>query len=372
MVLGDFGADVIKVEHPSRPDPSRTHGPAKNGIGLGWKVLARNKRTVTVDLSNPKGQEVFLRLAATADVVIENFRPGTLERWNLGYGRLKQGNPGLVLARVTGSGQIGPNSGQPGFGTLAEAMSGFAAATGEPDGPPMLPPFGLADGVAALATTIAVTNALLARHKSGEGQVVDVAIIEPLMALLGPQISTFDQLGVVAERSGNRSTSNAPRNLYQTADGAWLAVSTSSQNIAERVVRLVGRGDLVDQPWFQSAAGRVGHAEELDEAVALWISERNADVVIGEFNRVEAAIGPVYDAGDIINDDQFNAIGAVATVEDEDLGPLRMQGVLFRMSETPGSIRFAGRAHGADTDEVMAELGFTADEVADLRAAEAI
>lgn len=367
MMLGDFGADVIKVEHPERPDPSRTHGPSKNGIGLGWKTLGRNKRTITLNLSQEAGQDVFARLANEADVVIESFRTGTLERWNLSYGRLSKENEGLILARVTGFGQIGPMATRAGFGTLAEAMSGFAAVSGEIDGPPMLPPFGLADGIASLATTTAITTALLARHQTGRGQEIDIAIVEPILSMLGPQITAYDQLGVVTKRSGNRSNNNAPRNLYRSADDKWLAVSTSSQNIAERVMILVGRSDLVANDWFQLASGRVQHVEELDGAVATWIRERPAAVVAAEFERVEAAIAMVYDAEDIVNDAHLQALGTIITIDDPDLGPMKMQNVLFRMSDTPGKIRHTGRAHGADTTSVLQAAGFSKDEQAELR-----
>jgi crotonobetainyl-CoA:carnitine CoA-transferase CaiB-like acyl-CoA transferase len=367
--LGDFGASVMKVEHPRKPDPSRTHGVSKDGIGLWWKVIGRNKRTVTIDLSRPEGQDLLCRLVADADVVVENFRPGTLERWNLGYERLSSINPGLVLARVTGFGQTGPYARRPGFGTLAEAMSGFAALTGEPDGPPVLPPFGLADGIAALATAYAVMVALRAREQTGRGQVVDLAIIEPILTLLGPQITAFDQLGVIQPRSGNRSVNNAPRNIYRTADGRWLAVSTSAQSIAERVLRLVGRADLVEQPWFATGRQRAEHADELDAAVGEWIAARSAAEVVEAFEEAQAAVAPIYDASDIVADPQYNAIGTIATVDDPDFGELRMQNLLFRLSSTPGAIRWSGRALGADTDAVLSELGLGTDEIAGLRSA---
>ena len=236
MHLGDMGADVVKVEHPNRPDPARGHGPSKDGQNLWWKTLGRNKRTVAIDLHTAGGRDAFIRLARTADVVIENFRPGTLERWGLDYAALSAQNPGLVLARVTGFGQIGPYKNRPGFGTLAEAMSGFASSTGEPEGPPTLPPFGLADGVASLATAYAIMVALHSRDKDGKGQEVDVAIIEPILAMLGPQITRWDQLGTVQPRTGNRSVNNAPRNAYRTADGSWVAVSTSAQSIDRKSV----------------------------------------------------------------------------------------------------------------------------------------
>ena len=260
MFLADYGAEVVKIEHPQRVDPARGHGPEKDGEGLWFKALARNKRLITLDLSKPDGAAIFLRLAERADVVLENFRPGTLERWGCGPDELWAVNPRAVIARVTGFGQTGPYARRAGFGTLAEAMSGFAALNGEPDGPPLLPPFALADGVAAFATAFAILVALRAREQTGRGQVVDTSLIEPLMTLLGPQLTAYDLLGTLPERSGNRSTHNAPRNVYRTADDRWVAVSASAGSIAERVMRLVGRPDLAEQPWFATGAGRAAHA----------------------------------------------------------------------------------------------------------------
>ncbi|WP_228084240.1 CaiB/BaiF CoA transferase family protein [Streptomyces profundus] len=368
-LLGDFGAEVIKVEHPRRPDPSRGHGPSKNGVGLWWKLLGRNKRTMTLDLSTEEGRALLLRLAADADVVIENFRPGTLEKWGLGWDQLHAANPRLVLARVTGFGQFGPYARRPGFGTLAEAMSGFAAVTGEPEGPPTLPPFGLADSIAALSTAYAVMTALAGRATTGVGQVVDLAIIEPMLTVLGPQPLWYDQLGYVQPRTGNRSTNNAPRNTYRTSDGQWVAVSTSAQSIAERVMRLVGRPELVDEPWFTSGAGRAAHADTLDEAVGAWIARHDKAAVLAAFEAAEAAIAPIHDVRDVLDDPQYRALDSVTEVQDEELGPLRMQNVLFRLSGTPGAIRWAGRPHGADTEAVLGELGLSAEEIARLRTA---
>jgi len=367
MHLGDLGASVTKVEHPTKPDPSRTHGAAKDGVNLWWKTLGRNKRTVTADLGSDGGREVFLALAEQADVVIENFRPGTLERWGLGYDELSARNPRLVLARVSGFGQIGPYRTRPGFGTLAEAMSGFAAMTGELDGPPTLPPFGLADGVASLATAFAIMTALSARERTGQGQVVDTAIVEPILAMLGPQITRWDQLGTVQARTGNRSSNNAPRNTYRTSDGYWVAVSTSAQSIAERVMRLVGRPELVDEPWFARGVDRARHADELDEAVGGWIALRTRDEVVAAFEEAQAAVAPVYDARDIVEDPQFQALGTLHEIEDPELGPMLMQGPLFRLSGNDGVIQFTGRPHGADTDVVLGELGFSAERIAGLR-----
>ncbi len=364
-VLGDFGADVIKVEHP-KGDPSRSHGYAKDGIGLWWKMLGRNKRAVTLSMSTPEGAKIFKRLARNTDIVIESFRPGTLERWNLGYEELKEENPGLVLARVTGFGQFGPYSNRPGFGTIAESMSGFAHVTGQPDGPPTLPPFGLADGIAALATACAILMALRARDATGRGQVVDLAIIEPIFTVLGPQPIAYDQLGVVQERTGNRSNNNAPRNTYQTKDGKWVAISTSAQNIAERVMRLVGRPEFIEEPWFQKGSERAKHADELDEAVGSWISERTTDEVVQAFEEANAAITPIYNIEDIMNDPQYQALDSIITVDDPELGPVKMQNVLFRLSETPGEVKWSGPRLGEHNKEVYGALGVDEERLEEL------
>lgn len=370
-MLGDFGADVIKVEHP-RGDPVRYHGASKDGVGLWGKVVGRNKRGITLYLGSPEGQDVFRRLVADADVVIENFRPGTLERWGLGFDELSAINPGLVLTRVTGFGQIGPYSGRPGFGTLAEAMSGFAAITGQPDGPPTLPPFGLADGIAALAAAFATMAALRARDSTGRGQVVDLAIIEPILTVLGPQPTVFDALGELQQRNGNRSSNNAPRNTYRTRDDKWVAVSTSAQSIAERVMHLVDRGELVDEPWFASGADRAQHADELDEAVGSWIAQRDRDEVVRAFEEAHAAVAPIYDARDVIADPQFQALRSLVRVPDDELGSVLMQNVIFRLSETPGAISSAGPSIGQHTAEVLGELGIGAEELAELRSKGAV
>ncbi|MDQ3404364.1 MAG: CoA transferase [Actinomycetota bacterium] len=361
--LGDFGADVIKIEHPRLPDAARGHGPAKDGVNLWWKTLGRNKRTVTIDLGKPEGAELLRALVADADVLIENFRPGTLERWGLGPKALLAVNPSLVIARVTAFGQFGPYSARPGFGSLAEAMSGFAALTGQPDGPPTLPPFGLADGIAALATAYAVMVGL----RANTGQVIDMAIIEPILMLLGGQITAYDQLGQVQPRTGNRSVNNAPRNVYRTADNEWVAVSTSSQSIAERVLRLVGRPEVIDEPWFASGHQRAQHADELDAAVSAWIAARPTDEVVAKFEAAQAAISRVYDVRGVLDDPQYAALGTVRTVDDDELGQIKMQNVLFRMSETPGAIRWPGRWHGADTEEVLKTIGVTPEQLTALR-----
>jgi crotonobetainyl-CoA:carnitine CoA-transferase CaiB-like acyl-CoA transferase len=367
MLLGDYGADVVKIEHPTRPDPARGHGPAKDGVGLWFKTLARNKRLATLDLSQPAGREVFLRLAGRSDVVIENFRPGTLERWGLGWDVLSAVNRRLVLARVSGFGQRGPYAGRPGFGTLAEAMSGFASLNGEPDAPPLLPPLALADGIAGFSTAFAILAALRARDVTGEGQVVDTNLVEPLTLLLGPQVTAWDALHELQPRTGNRSGHNAPRNVYRTADGRWVAVSASATSIAERVLRLVGRADLVEHEWFATGTGRVAHVDEIDAAVADWIGARPRDEVLAAFEAAEAAIAPVYEAGDLVDDPHFSSTGAFVSVEDDQLGKVLMSNLVSRLSGTPGAVEWAGGAHGAHTADVLAEIGIEGDEVDRLR-----
>ncbi len=367
QILGDFGADVVKIEHPTKPDGMRGHGLDKDGHPLWWTMVSRNKRGLTLNLGNPDGAEVFKRLVAGVDVVVENFRPGTFERWGLGYDVLSAINPGLILLRVTGFGQTGPYSTRPAFGTLVESMSGFAHLTGEADGPPTLPAFGLADSLAGIAGSSAVSMALLHRHKTGRGQEIDLDLLSPIMTAVGPGVIYADQLGIDQERTGNRSTNNAPRNLYRTKDGHWLAISTSANSIAERVLRLVGHPEVLDEPWFATGRQRAAHADLLDDYVGGWIGERTRDEVIAAFEDAGAAVAPVYKPSELLDDPQVTAIEMVTTVDDEDLGPVRMQNVMWRMGESPGSIRHTGRAHGADTDEILAESGYSAEEIARLR-----
>ena len=340
-------------------DPARTHGYASNGVGLWWKTLGRNKRCITAYLGAAEGQQLLSRLAAQSDVIIENFRPGTLERWGLGYETLSAENPGLVLARVTGFGQFGPASGRAGFGTLAEAMSGFAHITGQADGPPTLPPFGLADGIAGTMCAFAILAALRNRDVTGVGQVIDISLIEPILGLIGPQATVYDKLGIVQQRVGNRSVNNAPRNTYQTADEHWVAVSTSATPVAERVVRLIGREELTREPWFATGRGRAEHADLLDECVSDWIGARPLAEVLGDFENAGAAVAAVYDAQQILDDPQYRALEAIIEVADEELGTLKMNNVPFRMSATPGSVRWPGPALGAHNDQVYEELGMS-------------
>lgn len=369
QILGDFGADVVKIEHPRHVDGMRGHGASLDGEGLWWKEIARNKRTIGLYLGDPEGAEVLLDLVRSADVLIENFRPGTLERWGLGWEVLHEANPALVLVRVTGFGQEGPYASRPAFGTLVEAMSGFAHLTGQPDGPPTLPAFGLADSIAGIAGMGAVMMALYNRDaRGGGGQVVDLSLLEPIMTAVGPAPTVYDKLGIEQRRQGNRSSNNAPRNLYKTSDGHWLAISTSADAIAERVMHVVGHPEVIDEPWFSTGATRAEHADLLDDHVGSWIAARTRDEVMTTFTEAGAAVAPVYSPADLVADPQVQHREMLVRVEDEGLGSLLQHNVLFRLSDTPGGIRWTGRAHGADTDEVLVEdLGLAPERIERLR-----
>jgi crotonobetainyl-CoA:carnitine CoA-transferase CaiB-like acyl-CoA transferase len=363
-LLGDFGADVIKVEHPAG-DPLRSFGWQKDGESVWWKVVSRNKRSVTLDLSTPDGQDAFAELAARSDVVLESFRPGTLERWGLGYDRIAKDNPGLILLRTSGYGQTGPYRDRPGFGTIAEAMSGFAAITGDPDGPPTLPSIALADGVAAVTGAMMVLMALHHRNAGdGVGQVIDLSLVEPLFWLLGPQATVLDELGIVQQRNGNRTPFSAPRNLYRTADDKWVAMSGSSANTARRVLELVGGQAMVDDPRFATNRDRVENADALDELIGGWVAQRTLGEVMPLFEAAQAATGPVYDIADIVEDAHFRAREALVRLD----GVL-MQNQIAKLSRTPGSVRTPAPAKGAHTAEVLRGLGVEPDRIERILAA---
>jgi crotonobetainyl-CoA:carnitine CoA-transferase CaiB-like acyl-CoA transferase/citrate lyase beta subunit len=355
--LGDFGAEVIKVEHP-RGDDARRWGLAKDGVPLWWKSIARNKRVIALDLGTEPDRAVARRLAAGADVLIENFRPGRLERWGLGPDELHAENPGLVIVRVTGFGQTGPYRDRPGFGTLAEAFSGFAHMTGQPDGPPTLPPFGLADAVCGLAGTYAVLAALYWRDAAGgdAGQVIDLSLYEPLFSVLGPQVTEFSALGIVQNRQGNRSPRTSPRNAYRTSDARWVAISGGTQQIADRVLRAIERDELIGDPRFRDAAARRANADDLDALVAGWIAARPLDQVLARFEDVQAPIAPVYDTRQILDDPHYRARESFVRCPDPDLGEVTIPGIVPRLSRTPGAVRWTGpTAIGADSARVLKE-----------------
>ncbi len=368
--MGDFGADVIKVEHPKLGDSLRSLGAAKNGIPLWWKITNRNKKCVTLDLGKPEGQEVFKRLIADADVLTENFRPGTMEKWGIGWEVLHAINPRLVFVRVSGFGQTGPYKDQPGFGTLAEAMSGFAYITGQPDGPPTLPGTGLADAVAGQFGTWSVMFALYERdHKSGKGQYIDLSVLEPIFTMLGDQAITYDQLGVVQQRTGNRVPSiGAPRNIYKTGDGKWVALSANAPALAARVFAAIGQPELINDPRFKDNRARIANIDEVDAIVGGWIGARMAEEVLQQFAKYECACMPVYSIADIVADPHFQAREAITTVQDPDLGPVKMQNVIPKLSRTPGKIRWPGPTRmGQHNEEIYCgKLGMSREQLAEL------
>ncbi len=368
MMLGDYGADVIKIEHP-RGDPARTHGHNKNGHGLWWKVISRNKRTVTMNLGHPEGRDLLEGLVTDADVLIENFRPGVMEKWDLAPDRLHDINPALVILRVTGFGQRGPYARRRAFGTLAEAMSGFAHPTGQPDGPPTLPPFGLADGVAGLAATSAVLLALYhRRNNGGHGQVIDISLLEPLLTLLGHGPSVYDQLGIVPGRHSNRSPKQcAAQRLHDPR--RTLGRDLGQRDSDRRARHAPGRAPRHRRAAVVSLRARAGPPRGPARRCGRpLVGARNFDEVMRAFEEAGAAIAPIYDIEQLMADPQVEALDAITTIEDEDLGPLRMQNLMFRLSESPGGTRFAGRRLGQDNEYVdSARLGLDAERIAELR-----
>lgn len=369
MMLGDFGADVIKIEHPEG-DGMRHFGYDKDGVPLFWKVVNRNKRCVTLNFSKPGGQAILKDLVRDADVLIENFRPGTMERWGLGYEELAAVNPRLVMVRVSGFGQTGPLAPHPGFGTVAEAMSGFAFINGDPDGPPMLPPVGLGDTVAAHYGVYATMAALYERDAmgSGKGQVVDLSIYEPLFSACGYQTTLFDQTGVVQQRLGNKSAANAPRGVYRTRDGHWVALSAASASVTRRVLTLTGGPGVASDPRFQTGKGRREHSDELDRIVGDWIAARTQEEVLDAFEKAQAVVGPVLDISQIVSHPHFLARHDVIEIEDQDLGKVRMQNVFPFLSRTPGRVRHTGGGLGEHNDAVYGgELGIATEHLARLR-----
>jgi crotonobetainyl-CoA:carnitine CoA-transferase CaiB-like acyl-CoA transferase len=344
--LADFGADVIKVERPGTGDTTRAMGwtHPDDDVTLWWKLAGRNKRSVVADLKEPDDLAFVRRLISTADVLVENFRPGTLERLGLDPVDLIADNPRLVVTRVTGFGQDGPYAQRPGFATLAEAMSGFAAINGEPDGGPLLPPIALTDEVTALTAALAT---MIALH-SGVGQVVDVNLLESLVQLMGPLLSLWELRGELQPRLGSGIPYSVPRGTYRCADGRWVAISTSAESVAVRVMELIGLGD---DPRFEGFAGRIAHREEVDEVLGAWCAARPLVEVLRAFEEAQAAAAPVYDMAELAADPHLRARGAVT-----DLDGTPMQGLVARLSATPGRLRWAGRPLGADTDEVRAEL----------------
>lgn len=355
--LADFGADVIKIELPGIGDSMRHWAPLKEGHSLWWKVIGRNKRLITLALSKPRGQALFRDLVRDTDILIENFRPGTFERWGLGFEDLRKINPRLVMVRVSGFGQTGPYSKRGGYGTIAEAFSGVPSFTGFPDRPPTLPGFPLADSTAATFSAMAAMMAIYNRDNGdGTGQEIDVSLYEPLFRLVESQVIGFDQLGIVKQRQGNRLSEDSPRNTYQTRDGRWVGISASSQRTFERLALAMDMPELIQDPRFIDNASRCEHDVALDILIAEWFRQRDCEDLMNLFERAEVVAGPVLDIRDIVKDPQYIARENIVSVADDDFGSVRMQNVVPRFLGTPGEVRHSGRALGADNHEVYTQM----------------
>jgi crotonobetainyl-CoA:carnitine CoA-transferase CaiB-like acyl-CoA transferase len=365
-VLADHGADVVKVENPRGGDPLRTW--LRERGELWWKVYARGKRSITLNLTAPRGQALLRRLARDADVLIENYVPGTFEGWGLGWDVLSAENPRLVFARVSGWGQDGPYRQRPGFGTMVEAMSGFAHTTGDADGTPTLPSFPMADMVAALAGSTAVLAALRHRdHVSGRGQVVDISLYEPLLSVLGPDAAGYALDGTVRERHGNTSDNASPRGTYRTRDGKWVALSASTPASTRTLFGALDLAHLLDDPRFATNDARVRHNDLVDGALAAAIGMRTLDDMRALFESGDLTACAVYDIADITKDPHVIARGILIDVPDPTLGTVRMTAPTPRLGSTPAEVRWAGPPLGAHNREVYAALGLSETELTDLK-----
>ena len=373
-MLADFGAEVVKLERPGPGDHARRYGAQRHGIGLYWKALGRNKQSVAFDLHGAEAQALLLRWLPSFDVFIENFRPGTLERWNLGPDRLLAAAPHLVVLRMTAFGQDGPYRDRAGFGTLAEAMTGIAAVSGYDDRPPLLPAFPLADVMAGQAATAAVCAAYAHRLRTGEGDVIDFAIYEAVMKLVESQITEFAANGTLHQRLGNRLEDTAPRGAYRCADGRYVALSGSTQEVAERVLRTIGGDALAADPRFRSNADRVANGEALDATIQVFCDSRSRDDVIGILTQAGCAVGPLESIDSVFENPQIAARGSLVTLPDPDLGEIVINNAFPRFARAGAPRLEPGRTEvGADTADVLGrELGLEETELRRLHAAGAI
>ncbi len=366
LQLADFGADVIKIEPAGKGDPLRAW--TEGGHSAFWKVYCRNKRSVSLNFRNSGAAEIVLKLAEQSDILIENFRPGRMEDMGLGPDILHSRNPKLVIVRVSGFGQTGPYRERPGFGTLVEAMSGFASRNGFPDRPPLLPPLALADMIAGLQGAYATMVALReVEVKGGKGQVIDLSLFEPILSTLGPEALTYKIAGGVKARSGNRSNTSAPRDVYETLDGKYVALSASIQVMAERVFRVIGREDMIDDPRYRTNADRVKCRDDVNDIVAAWISERSRDDVLGAFQEAGITASPVYDVRDVVADPHVEAREIIIDLPDPDLGSAPHHNIPPRLSETPGTFRRPAPDLGEHTDELLTEAGYAGSEISQMR-----
>jgi crotonobetainyl-CoA:carnitine CoA-transferase CaiB-like acyl-CoA transferase len=353
-MLADFGAEVIHVEPPGKGDHLRNFGFEVDGINPWWKYYSRNKKLITLDISKPKGRAILLELLRNADIFIENFRTGRLDEWGIRFEDLQEINPRLIVTRVTGFGQTGPYASQPGFGTLVEAMSGFAEMTGEPDGPPTLPQFPLADSCAGFYATMATMFAVYNRDVvgTGKGQVVDVSIWESLYSILGPNALVDKLTGTPPKRMGNRAPTSAPRNTYKTADGRFIALAGATQTTAKRLFDLIGKPELMDDPRFKTNMARIENVAALDAHIDAWMAQHKLAEVVEILRKADVPFGPVNNIADIAVDAHAQARNMILEVPDENGTTLPMEGVFPRMTGTPGKVRHAGKSMGADNDEI--------------------
>ena len=365
-VLADFGAEVIKVERPGKGDDLRNW--TTDGVSTHWKVYCRNKKSISLDLRREQGKTLLLDLIPSADVLVENFRPGTLEAWGLGPETLWAGNPDLIVVRVSGWGQTGPWSHKPGFGSLVEAMSGFAAMNGFGDRPPVLPPLALADMVAGLYGAFSVMVAVRHRERhAGRGQVIDLSLFEPILSVLGPMAANFAMSGIVPERTGSMSGTTAPRNVYRCRDGRYVALSASMQAMYERLMRTIGRPELIDDPRFRTNTDRLANNHILDPIVGAFMAERTQAECLAVFEAAEVTVGAVADIEQLMTHPYIAERGCLISLPDGEAGRLPMHAAIPRLSESPARMRSPAPGIGEHNAEILGALGLSAEALAELK-----
>ena len=365
--LGDFGAEVIKIEPPGEGDPLRQWRRMRNGVSLWWQVQSRNKKSVSCDLRRPQGQEIVRRLARAADIVVENFRPGALEKWNLGWDVLSRENPKLVLVRISGYGQSGPYRERPGFAAIAEGMAGFRYVTGFPDRPPARPNLSIGDTIAALHGVIGALMALHEASRTGKGQVVDVALYEAMFNCMESLLPEYDAGGYVRERSGSALPGIAPSNLYPCRDGTYVLIAGNADSLFSRLMSAIGRPDLRDESALARNDGRAKQMERIDAAISAWTSQLSLDEVLIKMQEAEVPAGRIYSAADIAADPHFAARGMIQEVVAGDGEPLKVPGVVPKLSATPGAIRSPAPKLGEHTAQVLRHLGYSDDAILGLK-----
>ena len=369
-LLGDMGAEVIKIEPPGSPDPLRTWGQAEiNGHHFFWTVHARNKKAVTLNLRETRGRDLFLKLVEQSDIIVENFRPGTLEKWGLGYDVLRQHNKGIILVRVSGYGQTGPDAHKAGYASVAEAASGLRHMNGFPGGPPPRLALSLGDSLAGMFAVQGALAALYRRTVSGEGQVVDAALTEACLAIQESTIPDYDAGGIVRGPSGTRLEGIAPSNIYRTADGSWVVIAANQDTVFRRLCSAMGQPELATDSRFVDHGARGRNQDELDKIIGDWAVQRQPDDIIETLSAAGVISGPINTVAEVVRDPQLQARGMLVEHFDEGIGrDVLGPGVIPVLSGTPGSVRNAGPARpGQHNDEVYGDLlGLTADEIADL------